>query len=329
MTIAMQLDQNIPSQQRRRAPRYRKHRTLISHLKGVTCLKYSPCGRYLASADSGEHVRSYRGHDRGINDLVFSPDCLYLATAGDEGLVLIWSIKQGTILRTLLSHTSHVLCITFNPKGNVLVTGGWDESVIFWNVRSGEKMRTLQAHSDPVTAVGYNVDGTVMVTGSYDGLMRIWDGSTGQCLKTIENEENSPCSYAAFTPNGDNLISCSLSSCIRIWNYHTSRCIKTYTGHTNVKYSSPALVIDPTAGIDAESENRQTMDQERIPDAWILSGSDTSEVCIWDGQSKELLQRLEGHTDTVIALAVHPFKRMIATGGLERDKTIILWRDEE
>jgi WD40 repeat protein len=91
-----------------------------------------------------------------------------------------------------------------------------------------------------------------------------------------------------------------------------------------------------------------------------LSGSDTSEVCIWDGQSKELLQRLEGHTgkfkcwthdqsvlycsskptlkeyvclgwlvDTVIALAVHPFKRMIATGGLERDKTIILWRDEE
>jgi hypothetical protein len=50
MTIAMQSDQNIPSQPPRRAPRYRKHRTLISHLKGVTCLKYSPCGRYLASA---------------------------------------------------------------------------------------------------------------------------------------------------------------------------------------------------------------------------------------------------------------------------------------
>jgi WD40 repeat protein len=109
-------------------------------------------------------------------------------------------------------------------------------------------------------------------------------------------DDHTSSSYAAFTPNGDNLISCSLSSCIRIWNYHTSRCIKTYTGHTNVKYSSPALVIDPTAGMDAESESRQTVDQERIPEAWILSGSDTSEVCIWDGQSKELLQRLEGHT---------------------------------
>lgn len=50
MTITMQPDQNTTSQPPRRAPRYRKHRTLISHLKGVTCLKYSPCGRYLASA---------------------------------------------------------------------------------------------------------------------------------------------------------------------------------------------------------------------------------------------------------------------------------------
>lgn len=39
---------------RRRTPRYRKYRTLVSHVKSVTCLKYSPCGRYLASA--GERV---------------------------------------------------------------------------------------------------------------------------------------------------------------------------------------------------------------------------------------------------------------------------------
>lgn len=138
-----------------------------------------------------------------------------------------------------------------------------------------------------------------------------------------------------------------------MWNYHTSRCIKTYTGHTNVKYSSPALVIDPSVGRPTETGTNGEEEGVRasIPEAWIVSGSDTSEVCIWDGQSKELLQRLEGHTgesdqpgfvigrdaesrvdrsiDTVIALAVHPNKRMIATGGLERDKTIILWRNED
>ena len=126
-------------------------------------------------------------------------------------------------------------------------------------------------------------------------------------------------SYAAFTPNGDNLISSSLSSCIRIWNYHTSRCIKTYTGHVNVKYNCPALVIDPrgdsprpapglgrddsghelgnvTGGEIEGAEQTGQSESEQIPDAWIVSGSDTREVCIWDGQSKALLQRIEGHS---------------------------------
>jgi len=30
----------------------------------------------------------------GVNDLAFSPDSLYMATAADEGLVIIWSIKE-------------------------------------------------------------------------------------------------------------------------------------------------------------------------------------------------------------------------------------------
>jgi hypothetical protein len=37
----------------------------------------------------------------GINDLAFSPDSLYMATAADEGLVIIWSIKEVS-----LSHPS-------------------------------------------------------------------------------------------------------------------------------------------------------------------------------------------------------------------------------
>ena len=40
----------------------------------------------------------------------------------------------------------------------------------------------------------------------------------------------------------------------------------------------------------------QAAESGQIPDAWIVSGSDTREVCIWDGQSKALLQRIEGHS---------------------------------
>jgi COMPASS component SWD3 len=112
-------------------------------------------------------------------------------------------------------------------------------------------------------------------------------------------------SFAGFTPNGENIVSASLTSVIRIWNFHTSRCVKTYTGHTNVKYSSPVVIIDPdNARAASKGKGKADMDEEgtRIPSAWILSGSDTSEVCIWDGQTKELTQKLEGHTGEIKCL---------------------------
>ncbi|KAJ9097850.1 hypothetical protein QFC19_006641 [Naganishia cerealis] len=192
------------------APHFRPVQHLHAHAKAPTAARYSPAGDLLATAGadgvvhlwstassthSGEthHLRSLRGHHTaGINDLCFSSNGLYLATASDDGTAVVWSVAKGLPLRVFAGHTAHVMCLAFHPKANVLATGGWDESVIFWNVLKGTRIKTLQAHSDPVSCLGYNHDGTMLVTGSYDGLMRIWDATTGQCLKTIEDEQNAP-----------------------------------------------------------------------------------------------------------------------------------------
>lgn len=68
---------------------------------------------------------------------------------------------------------------------------------------------------------------------------------------------------------------------------------------------------------------------EENKQGWVISGSDEAQVIIWDLQSRQIVQRLEGHKDTVLAVAIHPFKRMIATGSLERDKSIGIWIDQD
>ncbi|KAF5191679.1 Wd repeat-containing protein, partial [Thalictrum thalictroides] len=96
----------------------------------------------------------------------------------------------------------------------------------------------------------------------------------------------------------------------RLWNFSTGKFLKTYTGHVNSKYCiSSAFSV--TNG------------------KYIVSGSEDHLVYLWDLQTKEVIQKLEGHTDTVISVACHPSENMIASGALGKDQTVKIWAQEK
>jgi hypothetical protein len=94
--------------------------------------------------------------------------------------------------------------------------------------------------------------------------------------------------------------------------------VKAYTGHTSERFCAFAAF--------------------GVHDGAVLCGGEDRGVRAWDLNSRKLLQLLpgrpaadapgDGHCDTVVALDVHPTRRLFATGALDADRTVKLWSDE-
>jgi len=160
------------------------------------------------SPHTGQLVRNLTGHSKGLSDIAWSSDSVFLASASDDTTVRIWTVdtvrlifssrifdrlfdrlKQGLTTKILKGHTSYVFCLNYNSASDKLVSGCCDGDIKIWDVTKGEFcslcgwrsthtfqclakcLKTLHAHLDYVTAVHFNRDASLIVSCACDGLM--------------------------------------------------------------------------------------------------------------------------------------------------------------
>jgi WD40 repeat protein len=185
---------------------------------GVTTLALSPTGNRFAVGDTNGRVVIWDlGRRRPVGaplqadanvayDAAFAPDGRTIATAGDNGDVTLWRVRDGA---RLWRHATgaNVNSIAWRPDGAVLLAGGGLSTLIRLDAKTGKPIGPPTALGvGEVSAITVSADGTQAAVGGFNGQIALVDPSTG-ALRYALSGQSGRIRQVAFVRHGDLVVS--------------------------------------------------------------------------------------------------------------------------
>jgi WD40 repeat protein/DNA-binding SARP family transcriptional activator len=159
---------------------------------------------------------------RDINGIAFSPDGKLLATAGNDGSMVLWDLARrapiGRPLRPGGGYT--VTAVAFSRDGRTLATGVDDGKVVLTRVPDGKLLYELTGTGGvyPTSAVAFAPDGKTLAAADLTGKVRLLDPHAGKSRGPAWLAEDLAVISTSFSSDGSVLATSGSGGTAALWD---------------------------------------------------------------------------------------------------------------
>ncbi|CAA0836935.1 transducin family protein / WD-40 repeat family protein [Striga hermonthica] len=291
---------------------------LKEHSNEVWFLQFSHDGKYLASSSGDGLViiwevsvdgrvflkYQFSGHQKPVSYISWSPDKYQLLlTCGLEETIKMWDVTSGECLRTYQKNGLGMVSCAWAPHSKSIFSGATDKSIIMWDLEGNELDCWKGQRTTKISDLGVIMEGKVFVTVCKENAILLfeWETKTERFI-----EEDQPIISFSLSEDNKFLLVSLLNEELHVWSVDgATELVAKYRGHKRARF----VVRSCFGGLD---------------EAFIASGSEDSQVCIWHRLSGELILKLAGHSGAVNCVSWNPTNpHMLASAS--DDRTIRIW----
>lgn len=244
---------------------------------------------------------TFRGHERPIVAVAFSPDEQYIATADRDNTIKLWHPVDDREVHTYSVSSGKIEEIRFSPDSRRLVAINTDGLTVSWDIESGAVIPPENGEKGNDAYIFYSPDKQYYIKRTLENSVLIQSAEDNQPARWLQGHTETVYT-AAFSPDSARVVTGGADKTAVIWDVATGRPLLALQGHTG---SIQAVQFSPTG-------------------RYLLTGSADKTAKLWSARLNRDQIRFTGHKSFVSGVAFSPDNRKLATSSY--DGTIKIWR---
>ena len=305
-----------------------------------------------------------KSHQGGVYTVNLSPDGKIMASAGEDGQIILWTSEGKMIGSPISGHTEAVMVLKFSYNNQLIASGSFDNTIKIWTT-SGGLEEILQVNK-PVYDLSFSKDNHTIAFGTINSDVIIWDIKSKSLVRTLRDPKNTEKTNGIvvsldFSPiNSSLIVFAGTNGNVNVWDLSkkNDNMIKHIGTHQSGlilvkfnKFGDKILSCDRqgiikiwTLGgeqIGEINSGNSTVDVEFSSDnKFIASATLDGEIKIWkvevnhqiNNKNKKLYdyvlnKKINGHNGTINDIQFSPYLQSKSTKivSVGQDKTVRIW----